>query len=97
MALLDQAGIKGLSSWKYLSGEECAIIAITVGKEVTELAESRAGRDSVARVCQLEAIIENLYPYIDHVGVLTDTEKEQRKRMVEQLEALMPWLIPRQR
>ena len=53
-------------------------------------------RDATARVCQFEAIIENLYPFMDRVEVLTLAEKEQRKRMVEQLESLMPWLIPRQ-
>jgi hypothetical protein len=64
---------------------------------VSGLSEHWGERDAFARVCQLEAIIENLYPFMDRVEVLTHTEKEQRKRMVEQLETLMPWLIPRNR
>jgi hypothetical protein len=68
-----------------------------VPKNVTGLFENLGERDALARVCQLEAIIENLYPYMDRAGVLTNTEKEQRKRMVEQLETLMPWLVPRKR
>jgi hypothetical protein len=66
-------------------------------KNVTEPSENRGERDAFARVCQLEALIENLYPYLGRVGVLTLKEKEQRNRIVEQLETLMPWLIARKR
>jgi hypothetical protein len=61
------------------------------------LSEHLGDRDTFARVCQLEATIENLYPFLDRVEFLTQTEKEQRKRIVEQLESLMPWLLPRHR
>jgi hypothetical protein len=65
-----------------------------VKKKPTLLSELRGDPDNFARVCQLEAIIENLYPFLDRGGALTLIEREQRKRMVEHLETLMPWLIP---
>ena len=56
------------------------------------LSEKLRDRDALARVGQLEAMIENLYPFLDRAEFLTQPEKEQRQRMFEQLESLMPWL-----
>jgi hypothetical protein len=65
--------------------------------KIKGLSEQLGDRDAAARICQLEAIIENLYPFFDRVEFLTQTEKEQRRKMVEHLESLMPWLLPRRR
>jgi hypothetical protein len=70
------------------------IFSTDVKKKSIVLSEVRGDPDNFARVCQLEAIIENLYPYLDRGGVLTQIEREQRKMMLEHLETLMPWLIP---